>query len=214
MARPIRAQQVDRRGDPKLALASAAQKLFATRGIDGPSLREIAAAAGHGNINAVQYHFGDKQGLVRAIFEANFPFLEQQRSAYLADCAARNALDDLPSLTKALFLPFVDLTDADGAHSYAAFNLQVQTSPRWQATWWKISDQVPVTAVIARMIITRMGDPPEPIWRARLGYVSTLILQMLVNLDAMDGPPEIKQALIDDAFAIADRILTPMAASS
>ena len=35
----------------------AAEELFAARGIDGVSLREINRAAGQSNTGAVQYHF-------------------------------------------------------------------------------------------------------------------------------------------------------------
>jgi AcrR family transcriptional regulator len=48
-------------------LIRAAESLFAERGLDAVSLREILAAAEVGNSSAVQYHFGDRSGLVRAV---------------------------------------------------------------------------------------------------------------------------------------------------
>src|SRR5690554_3230602 len=61
----------------------AAQRLFAERGIDGISLREIASSAGHANNSAVQYHFQSKEGLIQAIFELRVPFLEETRQSHL-----------------------------------------------------------------------------------------------------------------------------------
>jgi AcrR family transcriptional regulator len=53
----------------KEQIVLAAEGLFAERGIEGVSLRQIGAAAGNGNNSAVQYHFGTKERLVQAVFE-------------------------------------------------------------------------------------------------------------------------------------------------
>ncbi|MFN0163642.1 MAG: CerR family C-terminal domain-containing protein [Burkholderiales bacterium] len=48
-------------------LVLAALKLFAEKGFEGASTREIADAA-NANISAIRYYFGDKAGLYRAAF--------------------------------------------------------------------------------------------------------------------------------------------------
>lgn len=48
-------------------LVLAALKLFAEKGFDGASTRDIADAA-QANISAIRYYFGDKAGLYRAAF--------------------------------------------------------------------------------------------------------------------------------------------------
>ena len=53
----------------RLAIVRAAEELFASEGIEGPSLREIARRAGQGNTNAAQYHFGDRDGLLLAVLD-------------------------------------------------------------------------------------------------------------------------------------------------
>ena len=45
-------------GDTRDQIIRAAEELFAARGIDSVSLREINRAAGQSNTGAVQYHFG------------------------------------------------------------------------------------------------------------------------------------------------------------
>ena len=50
-------------------LVSAAERLFAARGADNVSLREINRAAGQKNVAALHYHFGSRRGLMVAIFE-------------------------------------------------------------------------------------------------------------------------------------------------
>ena len=69
-------------------LVDAAERLFAERGIAGVSLREVGAAAGQRNNSAAQYHFGDKDGLVAAIFERRMTPIDRRRRAMLADSDA------------------------------------------------------------------------------------------------------------------------------
>jgi AcrR family transcriptional regulator len=65
-------------------ILDAAERLMAARGIRGVSLREINAAAAQRNASGVQYHFGNRAGLVAAVI---------QRHMQRAD-AARNTLID------------------------------------------------------------------------------------------------------------------------
>lgn len=56
-----------RRTDAVETIKDAALRLFADRGIDGVTVRQIAEAAGQKNHAAVGYHFGSKEELVRAV---------------------------------------------------------------------------------------------------------------------------------------------------
>ena len=75
------------------ALIRSAELLFAERGSDAVSLREITAAAGATNASAVQYHFGDRKGLVRAVLARHDVEVEQRRHALLDAYEARTEPD-------------------------------------------------------------------------------------------------------------------------
>jgi AcrR family transcriptional regulator len=62
-----------------------AEELFAQRGIAAVPLRDIAAAAGQKNNVAVQYHFGDKENLLRQITAHRARASEEKRAELLAD---------------------------------------------------------------------------------------------------------------------------------
>lgn len=84
-------------------LLDAALELFATNGISSTSLREIRLAAGQRNAGALQYHFGDKDGLLRALLERELPLLVDRRRALL------EVATDAPSIAAVYIAPFAEL---------------------------------------------------------------------------------------------------------
>jgi AcrR family transcriptional regulator len=104
-----------------LRLVLAAERLFARHGIDGVSLRQIAAEAGSGNNSAVHYHFGSKHGLIAAIFRHRLPQIISERRLLTARCDP----DDLRSRFEAHFLPVVSMAEATDNH-YVSFVEQIQ----------------------------------------------------------------------------------------
>jgi AcrR family transcriptional regulator len=104
-----------------LRLVLAAEELFAQRGIDGVSLRQIAAAAGSANNSAVHYYFGSKHGLITAIFQHRLPQIISERRLLLARCDR----GDLRARLEAQFLPILWLAEAADNH-YVSFVEQLQ----------------------------------------------------------------------------------------
>ena len=99
-------------------LVAAAERLFAERGIFQVSLREINRESGARNAVALQYHFGDREGLVRAILAKHFPAVDAGRSAMLDEYEAQ-AAGDLRALAAAWVRPLASkLADPDGGPEY------------------------------------------------------------------------------------------------
>ena len=70
----------------------AAERLFAERGFDGVSVRDIVQAAGV-NLAAVSYYFGSKSELLLAVFRTRAKALNRERLALLRDAEARHGGD-------------------------------------------------------------------------------------------------------------------------
>ncbi|NIJ41882.1 AcrR family transcriptional regulator [Parvibaculum indicum] len=64
-------------------LKQIACRLFAERGVDGVTVREIAEAAGQKNHAAVGYHFGSKEALIREIVLDGAILIDEYRNALL-----------------------------------------------------------------------------------------------------------------------------------
>lgn len=104
--------------DTRRELVAAAEELFAERGVDGPSLREITRAANQGNTSALQYHFGGRDELLRAVLDKHGRDVDAHRTALLDQLELTG--DATPrALAVALALPLVaKLDDRDGGPSY------------------------------------------------------------------------------------------------
>ena len=96
---------------------AAAQRLFAERGVASVSLNEITVAAGQKNRNALQYHFGNRDGLLQAIIDQHAKRVHDLRQAYMqsADCAGKPASR---AAARALVMPLARHIGEDpgGAH--------------------------------------------------------------------------------------------------
>jgi AcrR family transcriptional regulator len=115
------------KSDNRLEILRAAERLFATHGIDGVSLREINREAGQRNTNALQYHFGDRNGLLRAIVDRHRADTEPRRHALLDQYEARGTRD-ARTLADALVLPLVaKLADPDGGRDYLRIQAEIYT---------------------------------------------------------------------------------------
>ena len=114
----------------QVRLISAAEQLFAARGIDAVSLREINRTSGARNAIAVQYHFEDRAGVVRAVLRKHRPDIEARRHAMLDQYEA-DAAPDLRGLAAALVRPLAaKLADPDGGPEYLQIHAELMNRPR------------------------------------------------------------------------------------
>jgi AcrR family transcriptional regulator len=117
------------RGDVRSDLVAAAERLFVDRGLDAVSLREVVAEAGATNASAIQYHFGGRSGLVRAVLDKHAPAVEARRHALLDAYEARG-VDDLRDLAAAYVRPLAtELDDPDGGPGYLQLLADLMNRP-------------------------------------------------------------------------------------
>ena len=87
----------------------AAERLFAERGLEAVSIRDITRAA-RANLAAINYHFGGKRELVAEIFSRRLTPLNQKRLALLdaAEQMAASKPARLEAILEALIRPTVE----------------------------------------------------------------------------------------------------------
>ena len=99
----------------KSTILDAAERLFASYGFEGTSLRTITAEA-HANLGAVNYHFTSKGGLIQAVLKRMFQPVNQERLRLLdrLEANAKGKPLEIEAILDALFRPPVELVNRGG----------------------------------------------------------------------------------------------------
>lgn len=164
------------------AILDAAESLFGQFGPEGVSLRQIGAAAGSSNNSAVQYHFENKEGLLKGIFTRRLDSLEKRRSELLEQATAQGRATDTRTLLETLLLPIADEKDSSDCCSYAAFLLGLRMFGDI-ASWSLSSGPAPVTRALDARLRDSLPDLPDDVFRTRLLAGVSVFLMSVVDWD-------------------------------
>jgi TetR/AcrR family transcriptional regulator, regulator of cefoperazone and chloramphenicol sensitivity len=193
------------RDESRQRLLDTAERLLADHGLNGASLRQIRTAAGEGNNSAIQYHFGDKAGLIREIINRRAQSFEPRREELLSQALLQHQPPDVASLLKVLVLPLGEAVDASGRHVYAKFIMQFlmhfQHQQGVELPAW------PAQSALTRATTLLLESLPHLSARAlkdRVSWVSMLFLAALIERDnslEAGKPVEKEKAFIKEVFA-------------
>lgn len=110
------------------ALIAAARSLFAERGIDGVSIRELGRAAAQRNNNAVQYHFGDRESLLFAVLGPDNARVGARRAALLDELESVRR-PSIRSLAGALVRPCAAMLEDKSGRDYLQIVAELMSDP-------------------------------------------------------------------------------------
>ncbi|MBF6100218.1 TetR/AcrR family transcriptional regulator [Nocardia cyriacigeorgica] len=175
-------------------LAATAMRMFAERGIDAVSLRELTAAAGQRNKVAAQYHFGTKERLVQAIFEQYTGRVNQRRWTMLADLGYNTRRLGIPELVDALVSPLAETATPPDGH-YVRF-LAAASTPPWVHA---LAAADPAVTSSVRAVFSALADQvahlPLPVVRTRLSLAMILVVNALAGLEPTADADPTRRAL-------------------
>lgn len=190
-------RSIEEMKEGRAGLIRAAEALFARGGIDGASLREIANAAGQRNHNAVQYHFGSRDGLVEAIFSARMWQMETHRAEMLSKAEQEGRLANVRALAEIVFLPQLLLDDPDGSHSYAGFLSQFLLRNSSEAFGDFGAELPPNLRKTLALLREQLHFLSEPAAQRRLLTACFMFLNMLAGQAEAGGAESFDDALED-----------------
>jgi AcrR family transcriptional regulator len=116
----------DARPEAAEILKAVAVALFAERGVDGVTVRQIAEAAGQKNHAAVGYHFGSKEALVRAVVVHGAKLIDALRNQMLNELEARGGPTTLVEITRVLVRSSLVPSDPPWSECYNRFIVMLQ----------------------------------------------------------------------------------------
>ncbi|HEY8524850.1 MAG TPA: helix-turn-helix domain-containing protein [Acidimicrobiales bacterium] len=211
--------------DTRLRLIETAERLFAERGVNGVSLREIGAAAGQRNTGAVRYHFGSKAGLIDAVFRHRMEPINARREAVLAALDASGRGTDVRGLAEAFLYPLSEMLGDVGRPSwYLRFARQAATVEGTAPTdlsrqpWTQGMHQVQQRFDAA---LADLGIPPAvraSRWVLFCGHMAHALAdrEHLIQYGPHQGLPErslFLSGLVDTAVALATAPVSPETAA-
>ncbi|MGV2981403.1 TetR/AcrR family transcriptional regulator [Camelimonas sp. ID_303_24] len=107
----------------------ASRKLFARRGVNGVSVREVVAEAGARNNGSIHYYFGSKDALVKELVMEGARAIDEYRRKALDGLEAGVAAPDLRAITAILVDSMLDDAD-ERLEGYARFLAGVRLNQR------------------------------------------------------------------------------------
>lgn len=141
------------KGGTRERILDAAERLFAERGFDGASTRDIVAKSGD-TIGSVNYHFGSKSELLTEVIKRRWDAVAAARREAYAEATARcSGTPPIEDVVACIVLPYLDraMRGSRGWRSYALLQARILFAP-------KIYDQV-------------LKDLAEPVAKEFLGWM-------------------------------------------
>ncbi|ALJ15423.1 helix-turn-helix domain-containing protein [Sphingopyxis macrogoltabida] len=111
-------------------IKAVALKLFAERGIDGVTVRQIAEAAGQKNHAALTYYFGSKEALIRELIVDGARAIDERRNAALDRSVAAGGPRSVVEVMEILVETSVDPDPPPWGECYNRFIVGLQLSNR------------------------------------------------------------------------------------
>lgn len=200
----VREPASERALDTRESLLDAAEELFGRRGFEGASTRAITRAAGT-SLSAVNYHFGSKEGLLRAILRRRLEPVNRLRLERLDALEGDPPEGGLPieSILDAFLRPALEMraASADAPTRYR------QVAARLY------SDPPELVSALKRELFGTIGErflaalaralPDRPLSELALAWqftVGVMVHVMAGHLEAVPGSPVDLEALPDDAI--------------
>ena len=125
-------QPLEPEGDAETKLLAAAEIMFAEKGHEKASLRELTSLAGV-NLAAVNYHFGSKDGLVTAVFDGLSRRVNRARvkelDQYVKERAQADGTLELRDILTIFARPYLDDSADHGGLLLARLILQHRLAP-------------------------------------------------------------------------------------
>jgi AcrR family transcriptional regulator len=161
-------------GAGEAALILAAERLFAERGVEGVSLRQVNQAANQKNTAAAHYHFGSRDGLVAAVLTYRLPVLDEKRGELLR---RTDRPKDLRFYLEAFIAPLADqLRPREEGNFYIRF---IQQYERHRGDYEFARGISPHGVEIYEGLERLLYYLPQEVRRFRIGYLINTIHSIL-----------------------------------
>ena len=194
--------------DTKARILDAAEKLFASHGIEGSGLRLITRKAGV-NLAAINYHFGSKENLVGAVLSRVILTLSRERDSLLEEAGAKTGDSGLrvEDIVRAFMMPWVSFRNKQP--EYVRVIARTYTSRErpnglfrdvvFDASWRAYTG-------FAGAVFEALPEIPREVLLKRINLAVATAASFLLNHWLIEGLEELSGLTIDEE-AILDHVV-------
>lgn len=168
-----------------IKLMEEAEKLFGEHGIEGVSLRQIIAAAGQSNKSAIHHNFGDKSGLVQAVYDMRLERLDEVRRGKLEELKDHQGGIGTRNLLAALYLPMVETFTLEEQIACAQFLLRLMHLDKDVHPFFQTKVPQPAALEIMTRLEEAYSHLPATVFNIRIRLASSLSLEYIAERDRL-----------------------------
>ena len=187
----------------KQALLDAAAVLMDERGVDNVTVQDISQASGHRNRSAVQYHFGSRDAVIRAVISQTMEPIDAERNLLLDHLETTGAPLTTRGALEVVVLPMARQLRTPEGRRYFRIGAQLINHPRFMTD---ARDAVTVNTSIARCaayILPSLDHLPTPIIAERTRQVTSFIIRACGDQSRlMDSDPPARPVLSVEDFTV------------
>ena len=194
----------------KQALLDAAAVLMDERGVDNVTLQDIGQASGHRNRSAVQYHFGSRDAVIRAVIGRTMEPLDAERNLLLDHLETTGAPLTTRGVLDVIVLPLARQLRTPEGRRYFRISAQLINHPRFMID---AREAITINTSITRCaayLFPSLGHLPAPIATERTSQVTSFIIRACSDQSRLiDSDPPARPVLSVEDFTanLVDTIL-------
>lgn len=184
-------------------LILAAEAMFGEEGFDAVALRSIVAVAEQRNSNVVQYHFGDKFGLLDAIFEYRAAQIAPVRRRMLQEAHETGRADDVKTLLRCAMAPEFEIWRQEGTLNYIRLTVYYMLYLRPRGIDHPYDRNSAVTSTLHEVMLLlsrRLSHMSEDRLTYRAETVTTALMIAMLTITQREKCGEPMDILIEDAL--------------
>lgn len=187
----------------KQALLDAAAVLIDEHGVDNVTVQDISQASGHRNRSAVQYHFGSRDAVIRAVITRTMDPIDAERNLLLDHLETTGAPLTARGALEVVVLPLARQLRTPEGRRYFRIAAQLINHPRFMTD---ARDGIAINSSIARCaayILPSLDHLPVPIATERTSQVTGFIVRACSDqARLMDSDPPARPVLSVDDFTV------------
>jgi AcrR family transcriptional regulator len=183
-----------------------AQRLFAEKGIDAVSMREIAREAGQRNNSALHYHFGSKEALIQAILQGGMRQINDLRNDYVDQLYNSGRHGELRGLVEAIVWPLASKLMASRGNTYNRFLAAAQVHPDIDLAGSTREEEDRGFRRVYELLQRALPDMPELLLRQRYLAGVSFVMFSLADYERLGARRSKNQRAFDLQRAIENLI--------